>query len=458
MRSIVVTAAALAGGALLLVGPRARGEDGPPEKEPDAKATGRLYTWKAADGLAYDWYLPKSYDPEKGVTLTFVLHGSNGWKGWGFSMHPPGEFRPEDFVVSPEGTTPNGQGGFNFLQAQNDLDRLYALHTELKAKIRVNATYVYGLSQGSFFAHFYAGHHGDEVDGIVAHGSNLWLGSGLAKANHRQAIAVMHGRGDPVVSYPNGVSAWKGYVEAKYPLLTFRTLELDLHWAPWGHQAQQLAWCEGMTSADPERVAHNLQWLLDVQDADGWFRDPVAAYQVAARAATMDGVNPKLQSSARKLMESVDDVAQKHVAAIESSRAKTKGKLAGGATWVGHAHYFVRDWRGMPAADAFLASWSKTLEKHDDAAKDGWTDYYKALEKGKSADAMSAAVKAIEDGFLNYWTLDAEMLANLAKWRDDPKGNDLPKTHVKRYDAVVKPFLEAIEKGKKEYADLNRKM
>jgi hypothetical protein len=29
---------------------------------------------------------------------------------------------------------------------------------------------------------------------------------------------------------------------------------------------------------------------------------------------------------------------------------------------------------------------------------------------------------------------------------------------VKRYDAVVKPFLEAREKGVKAYADLNRKL
>jgi hypothetical protein len=437
---------------------RATADDGPPAKEPGPKAIGKLYTWKAADGLAYDYFLPKSYDPEKGITLTFILHGSNGWKGWGFSMHAAGEFRPEDFVVSPEGTTPNGQGGFNSLQTTKDLERFHALHQELKEKVKVNATYIYGLSQGSFFAHFYAGMHGDQVDGIVAHGSGLWLGSGLKKANHHQSISVMHGRGDPVYPYGGGVSAHQGYVDAKYPTLTFRTLQLDLHWAPWGHQAQQLAWCEGMNSDDPERVAHNLRWLIDVKDSDGWFRDPVASYRVAARAAEMEGVDPKTQAAAKKLMKSVEDAATAHVAAIEKSHAKTKGKLTDGADWVGHAHYFIRDWRGVPAADAFVKEWSKTVDKHDDAAKDGWTDYYKALEKGKTADAMSAAVKAIEKGFLNYWTADAEMLANLAKWRDDAKKHGIGKNHVKRYDAVVKPYLEAREKGTKAYAGINKKM
>lgn len=435
-----------------------RAGDGPPEKEPGPKATGKVYTWKTSDGLAYDFLLPKSYDPEKGITLTFILHGSNGWKGWGFSMHAPGEFRPDDFVVSPEGTTPNGQGGFNSFQNKKDLDRFHKLHQELKELVKVNATYIYGLSQGSFFAHFYAGFHGDEVNGIVAHGSGLWIGSGLKKGNHHQAISVMHGRGDPVYNYSGGVGAREGYVDVKYPMLTFRTLELNLHWAPWVHQAQQLAWCEGMTSDDPERVGLSLQWMLDVKDSDGWIRDPVASYQVAARAAEMDGVDPKLQTAAKKMMASVEAAAAAHVAAIEKSHTKTKGKLTAGAEWVGHAHYFLRDWRGVPTADEFRKKWSKTVDKHDDAAKDGWTDYYKALEKGKKANAMSAAIKAIEKGHLNYWTCDSEMLANIAAWRDDAKDNDIPKTHIKRYDSIVKPFLKAREKGKKSYAGINKKM
>ncbi len=432
--------------------------DDTPEKAPAAGATGKVYTWKAANGLAYDWYLPKSYDEQKGITLTFILHGSNGWKGWGFSMHAPGEFRPDDLVVSPEGTTPNGQGGFNFLQSSDDLKRLHELHEELRKTFKVNATYIYGLSQGSFFAHYYAGHYGDEVQGIVAHGSGLWIGSGLAKANHHQAIAVMHGRGDPVYPYGGGVGAWEGYVEAKYPLLRFRTLELDLHWAPWGNQAQQLAWCEGMTSSDPERVAANLAWLEEVKDDDGWFRDPVAAYQVALRAASMQGVDGKVQARAKKLAESIDAVAAKQAADIEASFAKTKGKVTDGAAWAGQAALFVRDWRGVPACDAFVGKWQKTLEKHDDAMKDASKDWYKAREKNKTGDAFDAALDALEKGFLNWWSFDADVLKTIAGWRDDAKASGLSAAQTKRYDAVAKPVLEAREKGRKDYLKRNKEL
>ncbi len=443
--------------AALLAAP-ARAADEPPSKEPGPKATGKIYTWKAADGLAYDFYLPKSYDPGKGITLTLILHGSNGWKGWGFSMHKAGDFRPDDFVVSPEGTTPNGKGGFNSLQSDADLQRFHALHMELKKLVKVNATYIYGLSQGSFFAHFYAGHHGEDVQGIVAHGSAWWYGSGSKKQNHHQAIAVMHGRYDPIYTYGGGVSAYERYTELKYPLRKFRSLQLNIHWAPWGHQAQQLAWCEGMTSNDPGRVVASFEWLENVKDSDGWFRDPVAAYQVAKRLVKLKDAPAKAKTRATKMIAKIEGVAAKHVTAIEASKTKTKGKVTGSATWPAHARLFLRDWQGIPAGDEFAKKWRSTSKKHLAAAKKAWKDYYAELKKGNKSKAMSAAMGGVEKGFLHYWCVDADMLQNIETWRGDAKKNKIPSAAVKKFDKVVQPFLAARKKGEKAYADLNRKL
>lgn len=454
-------ASAVVGVALVLAGavaPALAKDDGPPEKQPGPDATGKVYTWKAEDGLAYDFHLPKDYDPERGITLTFILHGSNGWKGWGFSMHAAGEFRPHDFVVSPDGTTPNGQGGFNSLQSSKDLARFHALHTELRELVKVNATYVYGLSQGSFFAHYYAGHHPEDVQGIVAHGSGLWIGSGLAKNNHHQAIAVMHGRGDPVYPYGGGVAAHEGYVEADYPLLKLRALELDLHWAPWGHQQQQLAWCEGMTTSDPERLAQNLAILTELKDSTGWFRDPVALYQVAKRATELDGVDAKTKKAAGKLVTDVEQLAQAHVDAITKDHAKTKGAITKKATWPAHAHYFLRDWRGVPAADAFADDWEKTIADHADASGDAWKEWDKAWKKDKPDKAFAAGLDCLEEGFLHYWAADAELRKRLTEMRDDPDAHDLGKRLIKRYDEVAKPLLDGWDDGKSEYAKLNKRL
>jgi hypothetical protein len=157
-------------------------------------------------------------------------------------------------------------------------------------------------------------------------------------------------------------------------------------------------------------------------------------------------------------MAEVEGLAAKHVEEITASHGKTKGKVTGSATWPAHARLFLRDWRGVPAADAFAKEWEKIVEKHHDAAKDGWTDYYAESKKGKTDKAFSAAVDAIEKGFLHYWVEDAEMRATLAKWRDDAKAAKLSPAATKRYDAVVVPFLDAEKAGRKAYEAINRKL
>ena len=139
----------------------------------------------SADGLVYAWRAPKHYDAERGVGLTLILHGSNLSHGWGFANHDKATFRPDDLVVVPDGTTSNGKGGFNFLGDAKDVKRLRALLEEVKKAVKVRATYVYGHSQGSFFALYYAGEEPTDVDGVVAHASGVWNFTKLAKAGHQ---------------------------------------------------------------------------------------------------------------------------------------------------------------------------------------------------------------------------------------------------------------------------------
>ena len=98
------------------------------------------------------------------------------------------------------------------------------------------------------------------------------------------------------------------------------------------------------------------------------------------------------------------------------------------------------------------------IAKQLDAAQDARVDYWGALQKGKKAKAFSAGLDVIEKGVLSHWAVDSTMLANLAEWRGDPKSNGVSPAAVKRYDRVVKPFLDCRDKGKKAYASLNRKL
>ena len=90
-----------------------------PQKAPDPKDGSRkVCEWKSADGVVFAWRGPKMYDPAQGVGLTLILHGSNLSHTWGFANHNNDTFRPDDLVVCPDGTTPNGMGGFNFLDVK----------------------------------------------------------------------------------------------------------------------------------------------------------------------------------------------------------------------------------------------------------------------------------------------------------------------------------------------------
>src|SRR6185436_5805753 len=165
MRTTTLAGSGLA--AVLAFAAVAGAADAPVQKEPSAASAGNVCAWKSADGLVYEYFVPKGYDAAKGANLLFILHGSNIDHRWGFLNHTPGEFRADDVIVCPDGTTSNGNGGFNFLQDDKDLKRLHALHDELRKAFNVNATFVYGHSQGSFFSFLYAGAYPDDVQGVL---------------------------------------------------------------------------------------------------------------------------------------------------------------------------------------------------------------------------------------------------------------------------------------------------
>lgn len=321
-------------------------------REPSADAKGEVFQWKSADGLAYEYFVPKGYDAAKGANLLLMLHGSNLTRMWSFANHEAGVFRPDDVIVSPDGTTANGSGGFNFLDSDKDLKRLHALHEELKKKFKVNATFVYGHSQGSFFSFLYAGAFPQDVQGVVGQASGVWGGTARTAKHHHQAIALMHGTADPVVPYVQSVGGLASYREAKYPLAHLRSLEGWNHWPHQDQTAQELAWCEGMTSADPARVAVSFETLDAMPAGEGWNRDFPALYQVAKRLASMAGADAAVKERAASRAAAIEAAAKAHADAIAASLGKSKGDKLEDAAWVGHVALFLRDWAGVPPATA----------------------------------------------------------------------------------------------------------
>ena len=425
-------------------------------KDPATRPVAEICTWKSADGLAYEFYVPKSYDPAKGANLLLILHGSNLDRRWGFANHTPGEFRPDDVIVSPDGTTQNPQKtGFNFLKDAKDLQRLHALHEELKKLFKVNATFLYGHSQGSFFSFLYAGTYPDDVQGLVGQSSGVWAGTAASPKQHKQAIALMHGTADPVVPYVQSAGGLTFYRDAKFPNVHLRSLEGWPH-APCAQQtAQELAWCEGMTSADPARVQASLDAIEAVETGEGWTRDAAALYLVAKRAASMESAPAALKERAAKSVAAVEALAKAHADAIAASLGKGKGDKVEDAAWVGHLAMFLRDFDGVPACDAMAKDWADRVAKQKADGIKALKEFYRVKAKDP-AKAIAAGVEAIREGFLWCECSDAEFLGTLSGWRNDSEKLKLGKADLKAYDDVVPAFTSGRKKGLDEYAALNR--
>lgn len=426
--------------------------DEPKQRAPSAEAKGEVFEAKAADGLVFQYFVPKGYDKQAGANLVFILHGSNLDRRWGFANHPAGEFCPHDIVVSPDGTRANSAGTFNFMQADKDTSRLHALHLELRKVFNVKETYLYGHSQGSFFAQYYAGQYPDFVNGVVGQASGLWIGTTLSKKHHHIAVALMHGTADPVVPYGQSVAAIAEYQKADYPHCRLRSLIGWNHWPDWNQAQQQLSYCVGTASKDTVRAEAAFDELLARKDAV----DVVARYLVARRILGETFCTPEHKEKARAQIARVDRLAAAHVAALEKSmKEKNASKLDAAPAWIGHARRFLREYQAVPACEAFRKTFADRVKEHEGEAQRAWQDYEKFLEKDPQR-AFAEGIDLVAKAYLAEGYVTAEFLAALKQMRDDAKKLKIPATTLKLYDKAIPPYEQALTKGDDEFEKVEK--
>ena len=241
-----------------------------------------------------------------------------------------------------------------------DVEKFRALHQELKSIFKINATYLYGHSQGSFFALHYAGEHPDAVQGVVAHASGLWTWSKRPAEGKHQAIVLMHGTADPVVRFGQSAGGLTAYRDADYPNVRLRALEGWNHFpaehnGPIPHTSQQLAWVEGMTSNDMARVGASFAMLS--RPIEKTLHDFTGLYLLAQRITTMPDAPDRAKAAATTAMQNVDALAKQHIAEMKSPSPPAQADLSD-ASWIGHLPIFLRQFEGDPAADVFRKAWN----------------------------------------------------------------------------------------------------
>jgi predicted esterase len=448
----VLRVAALVG--LLAASPAAAQEEAEKaeEREPGPQATGKLLSWKSKGGLPYEYAVPAGYDPARGANLVFILHGTGLDRRWGFANHRRGEFRPDDIVVSPDGPTPSG-GARLWANESDDVRALHDLQEELGRAFKVRQVYVYGHSQGAFFAFLYASTYPGEVAGAVGQAGGVWKTTPVNSRNRNLPLVFLHGTADPVVPYSNSRGGYDWLRDQGYVRCHFRAMEGWNHWPSPFHASQQIAWIEGTTTTDPERIAASLDHFGKVAEKE-WI-DFSAWYAVARRAAALEGAPEDLRKRGAADAASLEALAAKHAEAIRAAVGKEGPDRAPGKPWIGRAARFLRDFEGVPAREALAKEWAATLDRHREKAVAALKEHYRVREND-ARKAFESGVRAVRDGFLHYECSDPAFLDSLAAWEREAAKWRLDPAAVKAYAAVVPPFREALDRGWKDYLEANR--
>lgn len=430
-------------GALLLAAvatSRPAGDDKRASKAPGANTRGEVFEWKSEGGIPFEYFVPKGYDSKAGANLTLVLHGNGLDHRWTFWNHPAGQFRPDDIVVSLEGPDfHQGTKAYEFLDSREACAKVRDVIEELKKTFKVRATFLYGHSQGSFFVFRFAGEFPDEVNGVVGHAGALWASSKLAKSGHRQAIGFLHGTDDANVRWWQSADGRKAYREAGYPHVHLRTLWNHPHAPVWQQANNQLAWCEGMTSADPARVAVAVETLSRKDVPYGV--DFAALFDVAARLETMAGATAAQKGAATRARAAVDKVAKAVAAEIDQSLGKGKLTKVDGKPWLGLALRFLEDFDGVAACVAWSKAHASELGAIEKEAADSGREFWQQADKDRGK-ALACGLDVLEKGWRQLAAPD--IAARIEGWLADDKASGSGKKEAARARAV----LDAWKKGR----------
>jgi len=349
---LIVVAGAAAAGA----------EEPPPRVEPSPAAPlGQVLEWTSAAGKPYWYRLPRRLDRQRPPGLVLMLHGTGLKWGWAFWNYPiaAGSFRGEDIVVAPEGMTPGQGDTFNFIQGKADGDHIADLIASFKRALPVGRVYIYGHSQGAFFAYWFAGEHPEIVDGIVAHAGNVLDVKHSKLSREKVAIGILHGKADVVVPVDCAFRSEKVYKEQGYrhvKLVVVEGLnEQSGHWPLPKEAGDMLAWLDSV-SEDSARGAADIALHEIAKDEPDLSIVVSASRRGEALRKGYKGADKAALAEQLEAIEGLLDATQAaHAAAVKPPAGTTRKEKEYGA-WAAH-------FRTADRALGQLAAWQSSVKQ-----------------------------------------------------------------------------------------------
>ena len=409
----------------------------PPEKAPTPRAKPlTVYRWKSKNDLRFTWATPKGYDGKTPRNLTVICHGTGLDYRWGHWNNKPEVFRPDDIVVSVDGPSPGANSTRLFLGKSQDAKAMHAFLGELRQEFKIDRIFLYGHSQGGFFVVYYAGEYPADVAGVVAHASGHWGWSKTGKPVKKVAISFMHGTMDPVVPYRQSVGSRDQYAKQSFPMLNLRRLSRYNHWPNGVRASEEVAWCDGMTTSQPEQALAAAEWILKPKPADEYQWQTVvgaAGARAVLRRLVDDGhkpfsdVAPAVRKKAKTLIQELEKAGAAHVKALAAAVGKSVGSAKlNGKPWLGHIVALREDFRGVDTVEAFVKAigYDAARKKHLKATKaifDAW--YSRKKDDGK---LVRAVLKTLPKVFL-YEGLPPQLGKRMRELEKAPKQLKLSK-------------------------------
>jgi predicted esterase len=421
----------------------------------DAPPLTVFMTTAKAGALRYSWVLPKGYDGKTPRNLSVILHGTGLDYRWGHWNNKPGIFRPDDIVVSVDGTSPADNSRL-FLGEPKDAELFKKFLEELRATFVVDRIFLYGHSQGGFFVPYYMGLYPETVAGGVAHSSGAWNWSKTPKELKKLALVFMHGSSDPVVPYGQSPGSRDFYIEHGFPLTHLRRLAYWNHWPNAIRATEELEWCQGMTCADPKEALECALAMLRTKPADEYQWVSVVDFSGARLVlerltgkgpAPLEKVPDELSKSARDWLAKIDAQAEEQVKALRAVLPKKGAFALDGKAWLGQLLPLREDFRGIEVVEklATEVGLDKLTETQAKAAKplyDAW--YAQAKSPGEKAAAVLETIGKcfLVDG------LPWDMREAMEKWRKEKL--DVPAKVAKKW-SDWEAYVKGLDEGWKQY-------